>query len=50
MGTEFDFGRDAARQRERAAEDIDAWVNARPQDFAKGFVTCWKAWRAAGSS
>lgn len=26
MGTEFDFGRDAARQRERAAEDIDAWV------------------------
>lgn len=27
-------------------EDIDAWVNARPQDFAKGFVTCWKAWRA----
>lgn len=28
-------------------EDIDAWVAARPQDFAKGFVTCWKAWRAA---
>lgn len=26
-------------------EDIDAWVDARPQDFAKGFVTCWKAWR-----
>lgn len=25
-------------------EDITAWVNARPQDFAKGFVTCWKAW------
>jgi 16S rRNA (adenine1518-N6/adenine1519-N6)-dimethyltransferase len=27
-------------------EDIDAWVAARPQDFAKGFVTCWKTWRA----
>lgn len=26
-------------------EDINAWVQARPQDFAKGFVTCWKAWR-----
>lgn len=26
-------------------EDIDAWVNARPQDFAKGFVTCWQAWK-----
>lgn len=25
-------------------EDITAWVEARPQDFAKGFVTCWKAW------
>ena len=25
-------------------EDITAWVDARPQDFAKGFVTCWKAW------
>ncbi len=25
-------------------EDISAWVDARPQDFAKGFVTCWKAW------
>lgn len=29
-------------------EDIDAWVEARPQDFAKGFVTCWKAWRSLG--
>nr|WP_294382840.1 16S rRNA (adenine(1518)-N(6)/adenine(1519)-N(6))-dimethyltransferase RsmA [Prosthecobacter sp.] len=26
-------------------EDITAWVEARPQDFAKGFVTCWKAWQ-----
>ena len=23
---------------------IDDWVRARPEDFAKGFVTCWKAW------
>lgn len=23
---------------------IDDWVKARPEDFAKGFVTCWKAW------
>ena len=23
---------------------ITSWVEARPQDFAKGFVTCWKAW------
>jgi 16S rRNA (adenine1518-N6/adenine1519-N6)-dimethyltransferase len=28
-----------------APELIDAWVAARPQDFAKGFVSCWKAWR-----
>lgn len=26
-------------------EDISTWVDARPQDFAKGFVTCWKAWK-----
>lgn len=25
---------------------ITTWVEARPQDFAKGFVTCWKAWQA----
>lgn len=29
-----------------APEDIDAWVAARPQDFARGFVTCWRAWRS----
>jgi 16S rRNA (adenine1518-N6/adenine1519-N6)-dimethyltransferase len=28
-----------------APEIIDAWISARPQDFAKGFVSCWKAWR-----
>lgn len=26
-------------------ETISDWVQARPQDFAKGFVTCWNAWR-----
>ncbi len=28
-----------------APETIDTWISARPQDFAKGFVSCWKAWR-----
>ena len=27
-----------------APGDIADWVAARPQDFAKGFVTCWKAY------
>lgn len=26
-------------------ETIEDWIHARPQDFAKGFVSCWKAWR-----
>ncbi len=25
---------------------IDQWVAARPQDFASGFIECWKTWRA----
>lgn len=24
---------------------IDEWVRARPQDFAKGFIRCWEAWK-----
>lgn len=28
-------------------ESITQWVEARPQDFAKGFVSCWKAWLTA---
>lgn len=28
-----------------AVEQIDAWVAARPQDFARGFVRCWRRWR-----
>ncbi len=28
-----------------APDIIEDWITARPQDFAKGFVSCWKAWR-----
>jgi 16S rRNA (adenine1518-N6/adenine1519-N6)-dimethyltransferase len=24
---------------------IDAWIKARPQEFAPGFIECWKIWR-----
>tara|TARA_R110002096_G_scaffold269068_4_gene462861 strand:+ start:1115 stop:2455 length:1341 start_codon:yes stop_codon:yes gene_type:complete len=27
-------------------ELIDRWIEERPQDFATGFITCFKAWRA----
>ncbi len=27
-------------------EQIDAWIAARPGDFARGFVRCWKKWRS----
>ena len=33
--------------------EISTWVAARPEDFAKGFVACWKAYQqraASGSS
>ncbi len=26
--------------------EIDAWTAARPQDFADGFLECWRVWRA----
>jgi 16S rRNA (adenine1518-N6/adenine1519-N6)-dimethyltransferase len=26
-------------------EEVDAWSRARPEDFATGFLECWKAWR-----
>ncbi len=26
-------------------EIIEDWITVRPQDFAKGFISCWKAWR-----
>ncbi|MDH4408624.1 MAG: NUDIX domain-containing protein, partial [Verrucomicrobiales bacterium] len=25
---------------------IEDWIGKRPQDFATGFITCFKAWRA----
>ena len=25
-------------------EVINDWLEARPQDFASGFIECWKAW------
>jgi 16S rRNA (adenine1518-N6/adenine1519-N6)-dimethyltransferase len=28
-------------------DEIEAWVAARPQDFAPGFLRCWRAWREA---
>ena len=24
---------------------VDAWITARPREFAPGFVECWKIWR-----
>ena len=24
---------------------IEDWITARPQDFATGFITCFRAWR-----
>ena len=30
-------------------DTITEWVAARPQDFAKGFVSCWKAWESRPS-
>jgi 16S rRNA (adenine1518-N6/adenine1519-N6)-dimethyltransferase len=29
---------------------IDGWVEARPEDFAPGFIECWKAYRQRRSS
>jgi 16S rRNA (adenine1518-N6/adenine1519-N6)-dimethyltransferase len=26
---------------------VTDWVNERPQDFATGFIECWRAWEAA---
>lgn len=31
-------------------EFIEEWIERRPQDFATGFITCFKAWRAGGES
>lgn len=29
-----------------APAEIDLWVAARPEDFAGGFLECWRVWRA----
>ena len=29
---------------------IDKWIDARPKDFASGFVECWKVWREKNGS
>ena len=29
-----------------APDEIDAWSTARPQDFAEGFLECWKIYRS----
>lgn len=31
-------------------EFIEEWIAKRPQDFATGFITCFKAWRAGAST
>ncbi|MGB8169078.1 MAG: hypothetical protein WCF18_16395, partial [Chthoniobacteraceae bacterium] len=28
-------------------EQIDRWTTMRPEDFATGFLECWKVYRAA---
>jgi 16S rRNA (adenine1518-N6/adenine1519-N6)-dimethyltransferase len=33
-----------------APDLIEAWIDARPQDFARGFIACFKAWRAKTST
>ncbi|MEM1085083.1 MAG: 16S rRNA (adenine(1518)-N(6)/adenine(1519)-N(6))-dimethyltransferase RsmA [Verrucomicrobiota bacterium] len=30
------------------ADEIDAWIGRRPEDFATGFLECWKAARGRG--
>jgi 16S rRNA (adenine1518-N6/adenine1519-N6)-dimethyltransferase len=29
-------------------DQVEAWIRARPQDFAPGFLRCFEAWRSAG--
>ena len=28
---------------------VDAWIKARPRDFAPAFLECWKIWRERNS-
>ena len=27
-------------------EEVSRWIERRPEDFASGFLECWKAWKA----
>ena len=40
-------GKEVDSGRFYAPEFIDQWIDERPQDFATGFVTCFRAWRAS---
>ena len=31
-------------------DEVDAWAAARPEDFADGFLECWRVWRAGSSA
>jgi len=31
-------------------EQIERWVQARPEDFAPGFLACWRVWKEANPS
>lgn len=40
-------GREVDSGRYFSVDQIAAWIEARPQDFATGFITCFQAWRAS---
>ncbi len=31
-----------------SVDEVDAWLAACPDDFASGFIECWRAWRRRG--
>jgi 16S rRNA (adenine1518-N6/adenine1519-N6)-dimethyltransferase len=39
-------GKEVESGRWFSPEFIEEWIGKRPQDFATGFITCFKAWRA----
>lgn len=40
-------GKEVESGRWFSPEFVEQWIEARPQDFATGFVTCFKVWRAS---
>ncbi len=40
-------GKEVESGRWFSPEFIEQWIAARPQDFATGFITCFRAWRAS---